>query len=58
VSWMALLMFLTIIIILMAGYPVAFTLAGVALIFAGIGTALGIFDPVLTAFKSHLRHHE
>ncbi len=53
-SWMALLMFLTIIIILMAGYPVAFTLAGVALIFAGIGTALGIFDPVLTALPNRI----
>ena len=53
-SWMALLMFLTIIIILMAGYPVAFTLAGVALIFAGIGTALGIFDPVLSALPNRI----
>ena len=53
-SWMALIMFLTIILILMAGYPVAFTLAGVALIFAGIGTALGIFDPVLTALPNRI----
>ncbi len=36
---------------LMAGFPVAFTLAGVALIFAGIGTLLGSFDP---AFLSAL----
>ncbi len=32
---------------LMAGYPVAFTLAGVALLFAGLGTLLGSFDPSL-----------
>jgi len=28
----------------MLGYPVAFTLAGVGLIFAGLGAALGVFD--------------
>jgi len=30
---------------LMAGYNVAFTLGGVSLIFAALGTALGVFDP-------------
>jgi tripartite ATP-independent transporter DctM subunit len=30
---------------LMMGFPVAFTLAGVSLIFAGIGFAIGVFDP-------------
>src|SRR5690606_28300385 len=30
--------------VLMLGYPVAFTLAGVALLFAGGGVAMGIFD--------------
>lgn len=30
---------------LMLGFPVAFTLAGVSLLFAGIGYALGVFDP-------------
>lgn len=39
-----LLMFAAACLLLLAGYPVAFTLAGVALIFAGIGVALGIFD--------------
>ncbi len=53
-SWIALIMFLTIILVLMAGYPVAFTLAGVALIFAGIGTALGVFDPVLSALPNRI----
>jgi len=32
---------------LLAGYPVAFTLAGVSLLFAGIGSLLGIFDTSL-----------
>ena len=31
----------------LAGYPVAFTLAGVGLIFAGIGTAIGAFDATI-----------
>lgn len=48
-SWaaeaMALGLFAAIGVALMAGFPVAFTLAGVALIFAGIGTLFGIFDP-------------
>jgi len=48
-SWaaeaMALGLFVAIGIALMAGFPVAFTLAGVALVFAGIGTLFGTFDP-------------
>src|SRR5690606_5081525 len=36
---------------LMLGFPVAFTLGGVALLFAGLGIALGVFDPAfLQAF--------
>ncbi|MDZ4731483.1 MAG: TRAP transporter large permease subunit [Xanthomonadales bacterium] len=42
---MALGLFVAIGAALMAGFPVAFTLAGVALIFAAIGTLLGSFDP-------------
>ena len=38
-------MFLTAFVALIAGYPVALTLAGVALIFALIGTIFGIFNP-------------
>jgi TRAP-type mannitol/chloroaromatic compound transport system permease large subunit len=38
-------MFLTLIIALMMGYPVAFTLAGVALAFGLLGMALGVFQP-------------
>ena len=39
-----LLMFAMVCVALMAGYPVAFTLGGVALIFALIGMATGTFD--------------
>jgi tripartite ATP-independent transporter DctM subunit len=40
---------------LMAGFPVAFTLAGVALLFAGLGMLTGTFDPVfLEAFPNRL----
>lgn len=44
-GWMSLLLFLAIGPALMAGFPVAFTLAGVALIFAGLGFLTGTFDP-------------
>jgi len=39
------LMVLALCAALLAGYPVAWTLAGVALAFAGIGIALGAFEP-------------
>ena len=42
----AILMFLALCAALGLGYPVAMTLAGVGLLFAGIGTAVGAFDPV------------
>lgn len=41
---MSLLMFATVFIVLLAGYPVAFSLAGTALGFAFAGQWLGIFD--------------
>ncbi len=40
----AVAMFLSTIFAIMLGYPVAFTLAGVGLIFAVIGNAFGVFD--------------
>jgi tripartite ATP-independent transporter DctM subunit len=43
-EFMPLLMFATICIVLMLGYPVAFTLAGVALGFAWLGEGLDLFD--------------
>lgn len=41
---MAILLFVTICIVLMAGYPVAFTLGGVSLLFASLGILTGTFD--------------
>jgi len=50
-----LFMFATICIFLMLGYPVAFTLGGVALAFAAFGIVGGIFDPnLLKSFPSRL----
>ena len=43
----ALIMFLVVIVVLMTGYPVAFTLAGVSLVFALLGTLFGGFDATL-----------
>ena len=43
-EWMALLMFITVCLVLMAGFPVAFSLAGTAIIFSLIGVAAGIFQ--------------
>ena len=43
-------MFVTLCGFLMAGFPVAFTLAGTSLMFAGIGIALGVFDPSFLGF--------
>ena len=41
---MALLLFITVCVVLLLGYPVAFSLAGTALIFAWLGGFLGMFD--------------
>jgi tripartite ATP-independent transporter DctM subunit len=40
-----LLMFLTLCLVLILGYPVAFSLAGTAILFATLGTLVGSFDP-------------
>ncbi|MBI1237103.1 MAG: TRAP transporter large permease subunit [Alphaproteobacteria bacterium] len=49
------LMFAFAFIALLRGYPVAFTLAGVALAFAGIGLLLDVFDPIhLRAFPQRI----
>ncbi|MCJ8169499.1 TRAP transporter large permease [Atopomonas sediminilitoris] len=52
---MSILLFVSICLALMAGYPVAFTLGGMALLFAGFGVATGTFDPTyLTALPNRL----
>ncbi len=43
----ALLMFLVVCIVLLVGFPVAFSLAGTALIFAAGGVLANVFDPAL-----------
>jgi tripartite ATP-independent transporter DctM subunit len=43
-EWLSLVMFLVVVVVLLAGYPVAFSLGGVALGFALVGTAFGAFD--------------
>ncbi len=54
-AWMSLFLFLAIGPALMAGFPVAFTLAGVALIFAGLGVLTGTFDAAfLGAFPNRI----
>jgi tripartite ATP-independent transporter DctM subunit len=54
-AWMAFCLFAAIGLALMAGFPVAFTLAGVALLFAAIGVMTGTFDPVfLEAFPNRI----
>jgi tripartite ATP-independent transporter DctM subunit len=47
---LVIVMFLGVCVILMAGFPVAFTLGGAALLFAGLATLLGQFDPVFFGF--------
>ena len=49
------LLFFSVILLLMAGFPVAFTLGGVALFFAGLGLITGNFDSgYLNALPSRL----
>jgi len=45
----SLVMFAVVVVVLLLGFPVAFTLAGTALIFALTGVATGAFDPTFLA---------
>ncbi|MBM4425159.1 MAG: TRAP transporter large permease subunit [Chloroflexi bacterium] len=45
-EWLALAMFAGFIAFLLSGYPVAFGFAGTAIVFGGIGLAIGAFDLV------------
>ncbi|TDJ37312.1 MAG: TRAP transporter large permease subunit [Gammaproteobacteria bacterium] len=55
VEWVALPLFLSVIVVLLAGFPVAFSLAGTALIFAFIGILTGSFEPAfLSALPSRI----
>ena len=46
-EWVAALLFITVILVLLAGFPVAFTLGGTALIFASFGIIGGGFNEAL-----------
>ncbi|MEH6565921.1 MAG: TRAP transporter large permease subunit [Halopseudomonas sp.] len=55
VEYMAVALFICICLALMAGFPVAFTLGGMSLLFAGLGMALNLFEPsFLGALPSRL----
>lgn len=45
-DWMPIYLFAAVFVLLLAGYPVAFTLGGTALAFTLIGESTGSFDPV------------
>ena len=49
-EWLDLIMFLALCGLILLGFPVAFTLTGTALIFAGIGMALNVFDAAFFGF--------
>ncbi len=54
-EWMAFAMFVTVCGVLLLGYPVAMTLAGVSLFYAALGQAAGLFDfSLLTALPNRL----
>ena len=55
IEYLSLFMFLAVCLLLMLGYPVAFTLAGTALAFAAGGILGGVFDPsFLTALPGRI----
>ncbi|MGD1865735.1 MAG: TRAP transporter large permease subunit [Phormidesmis sp.] len=54
-EWLGPAMFAGALALLSLGYPVAFSLGGVAILFGIIGTAFGVFDPVfLTAMPQRI----
>ncbi len=46
-EWLALLMFVFFFVLILIGYPVAFSFAGTAIVFLLVGIALGAFEPRL-----------
>lgn len=54
-EWLALVMFVVVCLVLMLGYPVAYSLAGTALIFAAVCSLFGAFDMAyLSALPSRI----
>lgn len=54
-EWLGPFMFLGALVLLSLGYPVAFSLGGVAILFGILGVILGVFDPIfLTAMPQRI----
>ncbi len=54
-DWLGVAMFVGALLLLSIGYPVAFSLGGVAIIFGIIGIVFGVFDPIfLTAMPQRI----
>ncbi|MDG1733122.1 MAG: TRAP transporter large permease subunit [Thalassotalea sp.] len=54
-EYLSLLMFICICVVLLFGYPVALTLAGTSLLFAGGATLIGVFEPTfMTTLPSRM----
>lgn len=54
-EWLGPVMFAGALVLLSLGYPVAFSLGGVSILFGIIGILLGVFDPVfLTAMPQRI----
>lgn len=54
-EWLGPMMFAGALVLLSLGYPVAFSLGGVAILFGLIGVSLGVFDPIfLTAMPQRI----
>ena len=55
IDWLGPSMFAGALLLLSLGYPVAFSLGGVAILFGLVGIALGVFDPIfLTAMPQRI----
>ena len=44
IEWLAIVMFVIFLVLLLVGYPVAFSFAGTAIVFGALGILLGQFD--------------
>ena len=54
-DWLGIVMFAGALVLLSIGYPVAFSLGGVAILFGIIGIIFGVFDPIfLTAMPTRI----
>ncbi len=55
IDWLGPLMFAGALVLLSLGYPVAFSLGGVAILFGLLGIAFGVFDPIfMTAMPQRI----